>query len=422
MVDHRLLCWGRMTQRILLATTVKWPSAAYLANAFASFGCSVEAVFPRRHVLGVSRDVARAHAYHPLRPHASFAAAIAAAKPDLIVPCDDRAVLHLLALQVRTPQIAALLVRSMGRLESYPAMMARSSAIIAAQAEGIAAPLTIAVANEAEFARALDRVGLPAVLKADGSWGGDGVAVVRTREEAGLAFRKLADPPSRLRSLTRAVLRKDAHFLGAAFVPKAAPVQVQRFIEGKPATSAFACREGEVLAAIHMNVVEAQGTTGPAALIERTDCARMDKAARRIARRFGLSGLHGLDFVRDEDGIPHLIEINPRATQICHLALGAGRDLPSALLGRRPRPAVTDKALIALFPQAWSTGRLPPNASAAYLDVPWDDPAVVSAALGPGISLLKAQPGRKAPAASDTLDFLTGRLEESDVRSHRLPL
>ena len=96
----------------------------------------------------------------------------------------------------------------------------------------------------------------------------------------------------------------------------------------------------------------------------------MDEAARRIARRFALSGLHGLDFVRDAGGIPHLIEINPRATQICHLALGAGHDLPSALLGQKPRPIATKKPLIALFPQAWSTGRLSPDASAAYLDVP----------------------------------------------------
>ena len=79
---------------------------------------------------------------------------------------------------------------------------------------------------------------------------------------------------------------------------------MQRFIRGKPATSAFACRDGEMLAAIHMDVVESRGTTGPASLIRRTDCARMDEAARRIARRLGLSGLHGLDFVRDEGGVP----------------------------------------------------------------------------------------------------------------------
>ena len=240
-------------------------------------------------------------------------------------------------------------------------MMARSRAIAVAQAEGISAPLTVAVANKDEFWRALEAVGLPAVLKADGSWGGEGVAVVRTHEEAGGAFRRLAGPPSRLRSLVRAVLRKDAHFLQEALAPKAVSLQVQQFIRGKPATSAFACRDGEVLAAIHMDVVESRGTAGPASLIRRTDCSRMDEAARRIARRFGLSGLHGLDFVRDEGGVPHLIEINPRATQICHLALGAGHDLPSALLGQAAAPHRDRQASDRAFPPGVA-GRLSPDA------------------------------------------------------------
>ena len=409
-----------MTERILLATTVKWPSAAYLAGAFAALGCSVEAIFPRGHALGVCRHVGRAHAYRPLRPHSSFAAAIAAARPDLIVACDDRAVSHLLSIEARAPEVAGLLVRSMGRLESYPTMMARSPAIAAAQAEGIPAPLTVAVANEAEFWRALTSVGLPAVLKTDGSWGGDGVAVMRTHEDARRAYRRLAAPPSILRSLVRAVMRKDAHFLPEMFAGKAAPVHVQRFVRGKPATSAFACRDGDVLAAIHMDVVESGRATGPASLMQRTDCSRMDEAARRIARRLGLSGLHGLDFIRDEDGVPQLIEMNPRATQICHLALGAGHDLPAALLGRAPRPTVTDKPLIALFPQAWSSGCLSPRARTAYLDVLWGDPEVVSAAMGPGFAPLDGRSGLKIQAAK-RLQFLTGGLEKSGVRPRGLP-
>ena len=366
---------GAMTKNILLATTVDWPSAAYLAAAFASLGCWVEAVYPRGHALGLSRYLGAAHAYRPLNPRASLAAAIAAAEPDLIVPCDDRAVTHLLSLQ--TPQNSALLVRSMGRLDSYPLMMERSRAMAIAEEEGIAMPLSFAVTDEDEFQRALEQVGFPAVLKANGSWGGDGVAVVRTREEAERAFRKLGYAPSRLRSVARAILRKDAHFLHEALVPKKPALQLQRFIAGKPATTAFACRDGEVLAAIHMDVVETLKATGPASLIKRVDCAQMDEAARRLARRFGLSGLHGLDFVRDEAGIPHLIEINPRATQICHLALGAGRDLVAALLGLPARPPATARSLIALFPQAWGAGF--PVPSEAYLDVPGDDPAVLAA-------------------------------------------
>ncbi len=136
----------------------------------------------------------------------------------------------------------------------------------------------------------------------------------------------------------------------------------QRFISGKPATSAIACRDGQVLAAIHMDVVQMHGETGHASVIRRVDCAEMDRAARLIAARFKLSGLHGLDYMRDGEGV-HLLEINPRATQICHLTLGEGRDLPAALLDAQgTRGPVSPSDLIALFPQEWKR-----DAGSAYL-------------------------------------------------------
>ena len=273
---------------------------------------------------------------------------------------------------------------SLGPLDSYPVMMSRSSAIEAAREEGVTAPLTVPVADEAALLHALETIGLPAVLKTDESWGGDNVAVVRTQAEAKRAFARLKGPPSRLRSLARMVLRRDAHFLHAAARPKAARVHLQSFVPGKPATSAFACRDGEVLGALHMDVVDWQGSTGPAAIIAPADCPAMDKAARAVARRFHLTGLHGLDFVRDAAGTPHLIEINPRATQICHLVLGA--DLPAALLDVAARPAATDKRFIALYPQAWVRAPSGPRGD-AYRDLPWDDPAVLRASLGRGFVL-----------------------------------
>jgi len=374
-----------MKRKILLATTVDWPSAARLAGAFATLGATVEAVFPRGHVLAVSRYVNRAHRYRPLRPLASFAEAIEAAAPDRIVPCDDRALAFLLRLE---PQFGALLARSLGRLESYPVMMARSPSIVIAREQGIAAPLTLAVAHETLLPAALERVGLPAVLKTDGSWGGGGIAVVRSLAEAAHAYRALCGPPSRLRSLARAVLRRNQHFLLEAWAPNRANVSVQAFVPGKPATSVLACRDGRLLASLHMDVVEWEGIAGPARLMRRTGCPRMEEAAQTIARRFGLSGLIGLDFVRDKAGVPWLIEINPRATQICHLVLGP--DLPAALLGRPPRPPATGKSTVALFPQLLTA---PAHRRDVFQDVPRDDPAVLRA-LSP-----KGLPGEAAPDA-----------------------
>jgi hypothetical protein len=362
-----------MKQNVLLATTVNWPSAARLAGAFAVLGARVEAVAPRGHVLGVSRYPDRVHRYRPLRPLASFAAAIEAAEPDFVIPCDDRALGLLLAL----PGHELLLRHSIGPLESYEVLMSRSPSIAAAREEGIAAPLTLAVSDSAALTDALVRVGLPCVMKSDASWGGGGVTIVHSKEEAEQAFVELKGPPARLRSLARAVLRKDLHFVAEAIAPHASRVNVQAFIPGKPATSVFAARDGAVLASLHMDVIDWDGATGPAKRMRRVQCPRMEEAARKIAARFGLSGLQGLDFVRDASGVPHLIEINPRATQICHLALGP--DLPAALLGAPPRPAATTRSQVALFPQLLVGER---GRHAVYEDIPWDDPAVLRAFAG----------------------------------------
>lgn len=356
-----------MKQKVLLVTTVAYSSAARMAGAFASLGAEVEAVFPRGHALGVSRYVDRGYRYRALAAEASLARALHASEPDFLVCCDDRAI----ALLTELTEFASLFERALGPRESYRRLLARAPSIAAAREEGLAAPLTLAVDSRAALPEALHEVGLPCVMKTDSSWGGAGVKFVCSTAEAERAFIKLQGPPSRLRSLVRAVKRHDLHFLDAAFRPLKATVNVQALVAGKPATSVFAAKDGKVFAAQHMDVVAWQGDTGPAKVMARVDDPRMDEAAAKIAARFRLSGLHGLDFVRDGDGVPHLIEVNPRATQICHLPLDG--DLAAALLEVPARPAVTDLKRIALFPQLL-TSETPPQ---VYRDIPWDDPKVL---------------------------------------------
>jgi ATP-grasp domain-containing protein len=399
-----------MSPRVLLTTTVRWPSAARLAAAFAQVGAEVEALLPIGHVAGKSRFVARRHDYDPIVPGRSLRCAVARAEPDLVVPCDDRALAHLLNL--RAP---LLLERSLGRVENYPALMSRCDLIAEARGLGIAAPLTIQVPREADLKAALAHVGLPAVLKVDGSWGGDGVAVARNLAQARAAWRKLAVTPSRPRSVVRALLRRDAHFLRDALTPPELTVSLQRFVPGTPATSAVACQAGRVIASVHMDVLEVVHARGPASVMRRARCPDMERAAHRLAARFGLTGLHGLDFVRDETGQAHLIEMNPRATQAAAFAFGPGHDLAAALVAsvspviRGPRPVVTENPVIALFPQEW---RRDPGSAwlhCAYQDVPWDDPEVLRACLAPGQATPERRIEKRAPVAALTVRQAVGR-------------
>ena len=74
----------------------------------------------------------------------------------------------------------------------------------------------------------------------------------------------------------------------------------------------------------------------------------------------------------------NLIEINPRSTQVGHLSLGPGRDLPAALYAvlsekaEQAAPKVTEKDTIALFPQEWIRDPQSAFLKSAFHDVPWE--------------------------------------------------
>ncbi|HEX4160326.1 MAG TPA: hypothetical protein VHY79_17810 [Rhizomicrobium sp.] len=378
-----------MPAKVLLLSSIGWPSVARLAYGFAHAGCSVDALAPAGAAILASRYLARHHRYRALSPLTSMQSAIEAAAPRLVICCDDRALAQLLVLYARRTDhrtFRELVETSLGNPSAVPRLISRYGFMEEARAEGIRVPDTSPVGNESDLEAAIAALGFPLVLKSDGSWGGDGVVVARNGADARAAFAKLSQAPSRLRSLARAVRRRDAHYLQDIFRTIPRIVSAQRFVPGLPAATAFAAWRGEIVGAIYYDVLIAEGTLGPPSVIRRVDCAVIANATRKIARRFGLSGIHGMDFIRDATGAPHLIEINPRATQGSTLAFGPGRDLPAALAGclmadAPPRPAIAND-LVAFFPREWKRDPLSPYLLSAHHDVPWDDPGVLLASLG----------------------------------------
>lgn len=347
--------------QVLLATTMHWPFPAQLAGAFAGAGAQVEAMCPSASILAKSRHVARRHAYHLLMPDLSLRLAVKRSGAKLVIPCDDLA--------------AEMVNRMRGEPE-----IGRQDFLTRAASAGAPVAASIAITHETGIDDAIRQLGLPLVVKCDSTWGGDGVAIAHSREEARQAVRNL-QRDSRLRSLVRAVRRKRSYFLSRALRPVTPHITAQRFIAGHPATSAIACWNGMVVAQHHFDVTVSSGT-GPASVITRRDCPRMMAAASAVAREFHLSGLFGLDYMRDANGDVHLLELNRRAVPTSHLALTD--DLAAALLAAAGGPArrrapVTAKDQIALFPREWLRAPASPWLKTAFHDVPWDDPAVVRA-------------------------------------------
>ncbi|HEY1707714.1 MAG TPA: ATP-grasp domain-containing protein [Rhizomicrobium sp.] len=377
-----------MSRKILLVTTVGWSSVPRYAAGFVAAGCEIEAFAPAHAPVMASRYVSQHHLYDAFTPISALRQAVENSDCDLLVACDDRAVNILLRFaQVDEGAFRPLVSRSLGRLEAYADVLSRNGSIVALRDAGVPVPDTFAVPNEETLDAVLSQIGFPAVIKADGSWGGDGVAIVEDRDQAIAAFRRLSNPPSRLRSVARAVRRKDVHFLFDALSPVRREISVQRFIPGTSAASGFACWEGKVVGLICYDILASDGTIGPPNVIRRVDDPEMERASRIAAERFGLSGLHGLDFIRDRDGHVHAIEINPRATQGGTLPFGPGRDLPAGLAAAAfgaidgMRDAIVNNTVV-LFPREWQHDAQSAWLKTGHHDVPWDDPKVFRMALG----------------------------------------
>jgi hypothetical protein len=381
-----------MGLRILIASGTDWPFPARLARAFGLLGARVEAMCLKASPLHRSGAQVRLHPFSALRPLRSLAGAIEASGADLFIPCDDLMAELMARLAQAEPRFAPLAQRSFGNPAALPVLTARNDFLEGAAEAGAPAADNLALQNQDDLEHAITQFGLPLVIKADGSWGGGGVVIARTREEAQAALQRFSSL-SRWKIAAQAFKRRQPHLLARALSSCDPRPGAQRFVPGRPATSAIACWQGRVLAANHFDVVMAAGSgTGPATVLARTDDDAMQDSAVRIAARFGLSGIHGLDYMRDAQGRVFLLEINPRATPTSHLALGMGHDLPAALLSAAgqptpDRPAVTQSRRIALYPQeAWRDPQSP-HLDGGYHDVPADDPRLVAALTGNTLAL-----------------------------------
>jgi hypothetical protein len=378
---------------VLIATTTRWIPTARLAVALANAGFVIDAVCPSKHPLANTDAIRQTYSYRGLDPLTSFADAISAAKPDLIVPGDDRATqhLHLLYDQERYKgdagkPICALIEHSLGASENFPVLYARTKFIQLAQEQGVRVPKTEIINDHADLKKWIAQTDLPMVLKADGTSGGDGVRIVRTLEDAKRILRSLQAPPALARAVKRALVDQDSTLVWPSLRRRRSVVNAQAFVAGREATTSVACWKGEVLASLHFEVINKTVSSGPASVLRLIDNAEMSAVAEKMARRLNLSGLHGFDFMLEtQTGNAYLIEINPRLTQVAHLALGRGRDIPAALFSAisghplSPSAKVTEENTIALFPQEWIRDPASPFLQSAYHDVPWDKPELIRA-------------------------------------------
>lgn len=379
--------------RVLLATTCRYPWVARLAVALENAGCHVLAICPAPgHPLEKLTAIERPLLpYNPWAPMRSLRRAIASAAPDVVVPCDDRVVAHLHHLHATAADdhLARCIERSLGDPAGFPITLARHSLLIQAKNAGVATPNGEILRAPADLIAFLSEHEFPVVLKVDGSWGGKGVRVARTTADVWRAYRKLRRRLPLLIVLKRWIADRDPFWM-AEFMQKNSPMlSVQSHIQGRPANCAVCCWKGRVLASVAVEVLQTKEPNGPATIVRVVERPEMREAARALAQRLRMSGVFGLDFIIDEVGdFAHLIEMNPRATPLCHIQLGPGRDLPNALVAAivgdtRPQSKnLSNNPVIAYFPDAFRMSGTNLLAS-AYHDIPWEAPELLEELVQP---------------------------------------
>jgi hypothetical protein len=364
-----------------------------LAMALNDAGFTLDAVCLPRHPLQKTKAAHKTYAYDSLAPLRSLASAITASGPDLIIPGDDPATMQLHALYQREfnrggkgALICGVIERSLGSPSSFPQVYARTGLLEIAQEEGIRVPRTEVLTDINQLREWGARSGFPAVLKSNGSSGGEGVRIVHSLEKAERAFRTLQAPPLLARALKRALIDGDKTLILPALLRRRSGLNIQEYVAGREATSTVACWQGTLVAGLHFEVLSKTTPTGPASVMRLIDSCEISIAAEKIVRRLNLSGIVGFDFMLEEQtGNPYLIEVNPRATQVGHLTLGSGRDLPAALYAAltgeviREAPKITENRTIALFPQEWKRNPESSFLQSGYHDVPWEEPELIRA-------------------------------------------
>jgi hypothetical protein len=381
--------------KILLTDTNRWPIISRMVIRLRNMGCTTAVLCPLpRHPVQKVRDAHQIFRYSGLAPVASLRRAIEAFDPDLIIPCCDRGVqhlhdLHAIAKAQRATEgnIAALIERSLGSPEHFAVTSSRPDLIEAARAEGIVVPKTVKISNDTDLQRWSTRSPLPWVIKADGTWGGRGVRIVDNGDEARRWVSEFSHRAGFIKLIQKLILNRDRGWALRDWIHSRRSVIAQSFVDGRPANCAVVCWKGNVLAGIAVEVIKSCGATGPATLVQVVPGVEMIGAAKTIARRLGISGFFGLDFIIENGtGSIYLIEMNPRCTPPCPLPLGEGRDLVAAFWAQLTGETFPsnqqqiEQSVVAYFPQAVGCGEVIKDETednSVHHDIPEGEPELV---------------------------------------------
>jgi predicted ATP-grasp superfamily ATP-dependent carboligase len=179
---------------------------------------------------------------------------------------------------------------------------------------GIAIPKGMLVSGLSDVEVALDKIGLPAVIKPVESW----------VEDAGQRARILSQLVTTPEEARRAV--KELTELGGTTL-------FQQFLTGRREAVNLLYASGQVHARFAQWAKRTNPPLGGSSVLRQSIAVPDDigSQAEELVREIGLDGYSEVEFRRDSAGVPYLMEINPRLSASVELAVRAGVDFPHLL-------------------------------------------------------------------------------------------
>jgi predicted ATP-grasp superfamily ATP-dependent carboligase len=200
---------------------------------------------------------------------------------------------------------------ALGSVEAVDLALSKERTLEVARGLAVPVPRSVLVRTPSELEAAAAEIGLPCVLKPVTSWraigdGGERVAPL------------YAGDAMEIRRVGETLLRPDA------------PALVQELAPGTRETIKLFRDRGKTLARLAMIVDRSWPPLGGSSVMRRTATPPEDTLAHaeRLVAEIELDGYSEVEFRRDRDGRPLLMEINPRLSQSVELATKAGVDFP----------------------------------------------------------------------------------------------
>lgn len=232
-------------------------------------------------------------------------------RPHVLIPSADGTVELLRRHRVLLGQKARIALAQDDALEIA---IDKERSLSLAQELGIGVPRGVIVRAPDDVRAAIREVRLPAVVKPTQSWQEDEHGGAR------LDARLVIDEAE-----ARCAVAELTRFGGRALF--------QEYLPGRREAVSLFCTDGVVRARFAQWAERTSPPIGGESVLRQSIAVPQDLggSAERLVREIGLDGYAEVEFRRDGDGAPRLMEINPRLSASVELAVRSGIDFPALL-------------------------------------------------------------------------------------------